>query len=397
MDIKTTMRLPTRLDRYPAKMTTRLADKLISKYAKKSKSILDPFCGSGAILLAAKRNLIPTTGIDINPISALLTHVKMKGFSSKEALKLLNQIFKIAKSKKILLPVNWNSKNYWFTKETLNKYEYLRSAMSKLKLYKHDEGKAILLSYSLSVRLCSRADQQSPKPFISARAIKSRSGRHYNPYKVIKNIFQDLSRLYADKKVSTSSKFYLFDIANNNNISKKVGIHSHVITSPPYINAQDYFRNFKLELYFLNGLYPFSMEYIKEHFIGTEKGDLAKNIPDEIKSFTRGKIRGFKKLEQRNIRLANVVNRYFCDMSSAFNNMKKYLKRNGMLILVCGDNLVGGLRIKTNYILRRMLEEKGFQLVDSFSDTIVNRSLAPTRMGHKGLIKKEIVNAFVKI
>ena len=49
------MRLASKLDRYPAKMVSKLADRLIERYASEAGSVLDPFCGSGAILVAAKR------------------------------------------------------------------------------------------------------------------------------------------------------------------------------------------------------------------------------------------------------------------------------------------------------------------------------------------------------
>jgi hypothetical protein len=61
----------------------------------------------------------------------------------------------------------WASKHYWFTNIVLNKFERLRAAAQILSLPASDEGMAVLLSYFLAIRLCSRADQRSPKPFIS--------------------------------------------------------------------------------------------------------------------------------------------------------------------------------------------------------------------------------------
>jgi site-specific DNA-methyltransferase (cytosine-N4-specific) len=73
-------KIPTRLDRYPAKMVTRLADTLISKYADECTRLLDPFCGSGALLVAGKNKGIPATGVDLNPYAVLLSKVKLRGF-----------------------------------------------------------------------------------------------------------------------------------------------------------------------------------------------------------------------------------------------------------------------------------------------------------------------------
>ena len=65
-------------------------------------------------------------------------------------------------------------------------------------------------------------------------------------------------------------------------------------------------------------------------------------------------------------------------------------------VLVCGDNLIGGIQIRTWEALKTILESKGFVLFDVFSDTIENRMLAPKRCGHKGLIKEEVICAFRK-
>ena len=81
-------------------------------------------------------------------------------------------------------------------------------------------------------------------------------------------------------------------------------------------------------------------------------------------------------------------------MDNAFDNIRNSMKPKASLVLVCGDNLIGGIRIRTWKILTHMLERKGFVLFDWFSDPIENRMLAPKRCGHKGLIKEEVVCAF---
>ena len=101
-----------------------------------------------------------------------------------------------------------------------------------------------------------------------------------------------------------------------------------------------------------------------------------------------------KALQRRNSRLAAVVHRYLHDMGRAFDVVKECLDPNGCFVLVCGDNLLAGLRIRTWHALQRLLQERGFQLFDRFADPIGDRLLPPKRHGHKGLIKQEWVSAF---
>lgn len=388
------MRLPTRLDRYPAKMVSQLADRLVEHYASNASRLFDPFCGSGAVLTAAHRRGIPASGVDLNPIAALFSSVKLNGFSPDRADQLANELIRAARKTKQPLPIQWSAKHYWFTPITLEKYERLRSAGKRLNLKVDDDGIAVLLSIALSIRLCSRADQRSPKPFISKQAKEARKGRHFDPYRTLLSVLHDLTKLYGHPSPNANSRFLLADVASDPSIPNRIGKHSHVITSPPYINAQDYFRNFKLELYLLEDMLPFRVDDLWDRFIGTERGDLLAGISDDMLDNNYRALSSLRALKHREPRLEAVVHRYLYDMGRAFDTIKDCLEPNALFVLVCGDNLIGGIRIRTWQLLKQMLEERGFKLFDRFSDPIENRMLAPKRCGHKGLIKEEVVCAF---
>ncbi|MGA2178379.1 MAG: toll/interleukin-1 receptor domain-containing protein [Verrucomicrobiota bacterium] len=368
--------------------------KLVSRYATNAKSILDPFCGSGAVLVAGSRNGIPTTGIDVNPIAALLSQVKLAGFCLKNAMALADELVQTARKTKRTLPIQWAAKGYWFTPATLDKYERLRAASLNLALNQTSEGMAVLLSFALSVRLCSKADQRSPKPFISKLAIARRKGKHFDPYQIIPALLTDLGEAYGPNSGQNSCRFLLADMASDASIPRLVGKHSHVITSPPYINAQDYFRNFKLELNLLEGVLPFQVGDLQECFIGTERGDLLAGISLKQIQQQRERVPQIKALARKAPRSEAVVHRYLHDMGNAFDTIQKCLEYKGTFVLVCGDNLIGGLRIRTWQLLTNMLVERGFKLFDTFTDRIEDRMLAPKRCGHKGLIKEEVILAF---
>ena len=162
---------------------------------------------------------------------------------------------------------------------------------------------------------------------------------------------------------------------------------SHVITSPPYINAQDYFRNSKLELYLLEGLLPFQVDDIIRRFIGTERGVKPSLSCDPRVLHRRHLIPELSYLETHHPRQASVIHRYIRDMETAFRSIKSLLKPRGTFVLVCGDNLVGNRLVVTWKALSDILESLGFSLVDRFEDRIRNRALAPGRRGPSGVDK----------
>jgi len=79
---------------------------LINRFdVRKKELILDPFCGSGTTLLAAKEKGIDGIGFEINPFLAFLTKVKLNNYTNKDILGLELAFKKIEKmeSKKSLI------------------------------------------------------------------------------------------------------------------------------------------------------------------------------------------------------------------------------------------------------------------------------------------------------
>lgn len=385
-------KIPTYLDRYPAKMVSHLAARLVENYALDAKSLLDPFCGSGAILWEAAKRGISTSGFDLNPYGVLLSRVKVEGFDERNANRLWLGLRADAQKHRRSFPIDWATKDYWFTPATLNKFEALRSVFREADVSNSQAGRAILLAFALSVRRCSRADQRSPKPFISKTARTKRGGRHFDPFLEIDFILEKLSERYG-KKTGWKAAVWCDNVVEP---QSTVGTHTHVITSPPYINAQDYFRNFKLELHCLEGLLRFSVPEIKERFIGTERDRAIRNVPSSAITQNGSLFDEMPSFRRNHPREAAIVDCYLWSMSQSMKTISKSLTRGGMFVLVCGDNLVAGHRIPTWRILNSIAEDYGFVLKEQFGDRIECRHVPPKRNGHKGLIKQEVVSVFVK-
>lgn len=384
--------LPTRIDRYPAKMISHLAETLVDRYAKNADHLLDPFCGSGAVLRAGSTRGLRVTGIDVNPFGVLLSRVKVEGFDTKRATSLCEKMLQVA-DKCDELSIQWDKKDYWFTSATLHKFERIRLAASELNLHDSQSGRAVILALGLAVRPCSRADQRSPKPFISKYAREKRKGKHFDPGATMRRLLTELSGLYGGRR-QVKGSVYHHDLTTINDLRQEPLTCSHVITSPPYVNAQDYFRNSKLELYMLEGVLPFCISDIIHRFIGTERGVDRSVLSDDGADRRRELVPEIIFLEKRHVRQAVILHQYLRDMEAALRATNDMLEPEGTFVLVCGDNLIGGRRIVTWKVLNTMLEDLGFTLFDTFGDRIRNRAVAPRRSGHKGIIKQEIVSAF---
>lgn len=395
-------RVPTYLDRYPGKMVSHLARGLLDRYlgdlpsGSTDLSVFDPFCGSGSVIVSAAQRGFAVSGLDLSPYAALLTRVKLEGFDPHVAGTLASCLVGEAKSSRKLMSMQWPLKSYWFSSQPLRAIERLRATAVRLNLNASREGRAVLLAMALSMRLCSRADQRSPKPFISRIARETRIRGTYDPFVTVVRLVEKLSKLYGGIRLGIP-RVYAADIRSASVLELDIGMHSHIITSPPYINAQDYFRNSKFELYLLEGIVPFRVRDIRDVFVGTERGHLLRGIPPAFADDCFRLVPELDSITVASPRLAQVVQRYLFDMSLSFVHASRFLATNGTLVVVCGDNLVGGVQIRTWSVLQSMLRSLGFALQDSFCDKIRNRSVPPNRKGHKGLIKEEVVCAYQRI
>ena len=390
-------RLPTRVDRYPGKMNHRLARDVAKRFVGEGEIVLDPFCGSGALLAACAAPGRRLIGIDVNPVAVLLSRVRVHGFDARALREGVEGLVSLAKAGDGRREVDWNNKNYWFTPAVLRKFERLRHAATVLEPeVPWQEWSALLLCLAMAVRGCSRADQRSPKPFISATARSERKGRHYCPYRAVLRTLEDLIVAHCGcERGGVDAEIVLGDVVRGE-VLRDISADC-VATSPPYLNAQDYFRNTKLELYVLEGLMPYRIEDLRDRFVGTERGELESELGRDDWTFVREFVDDFAVLEKERRRLAAVVVRYFRDMSVVFDGVAECVADGGRLVVVCGDNLVGGVQIDTSSLLDRILEGRGFSLVESFADRIRDRMLAPRRKGHQGLIKEEIVSYYLKV
>ena len=128
------MRVPTHLDRYPAKMVSKLADRLVDEFASRGTSVLDPFCGSGAVLRAAHNRGLRVTGVDLNPLAELYCSVKLDSFDVSTSTMLARRWIDAAKSESLQHAPERKDLSYWFTPATLRKLEALRLRGQRLEL-----------------------------------------------------------------------------------------------------------------------------------------------------------------------------------------------------------------------------------------------------------------------
>ncbi len=71
------------LFRFPAKFHPPVVRALVERYTDPGDLLLDPFCGSGTLLVEAAIASRPSIGLDVDPLSVLVSNVKVSRFNEK--------------------------------------------------------------------------------------------------------------------------------------------------------------------------------------------------------------------------------------------------------------------------------------------------------------------------
>ena len=115
---------------YVAAMIPPLARRLVEEYIPKGGTVLDPFCGGGAVLVESVASGRDAIGRDVNPLAILISKAKTSHVDQLEAESTLKRIVTTTKPA-TTLPLIDPVLAYWFKPEHLGTLHGLRAAINE--------------------------------------------------------------------------------------------------------------------------------------------------------------------------------------------------------------------------------------------------------------------------
>ena len=220
-----------------------LAIMIVSKHVPAGSRVIDPFCGSGRLLVAAEGASL-RVGLDVNPLAWLLTQAKLAPVRTSVVGDILAQISVAAeKSRKTKfnaptepsLALDIGRKVPWFAPETAHQLDCIVSWVNELGLHR-SELLLVAAALSATVREVSFARQGGWKLHRLNEA--SRAALTACPWKRLERRLayclgdlRDRPAVYGDIHVELADACSLRNVHSSCSIK---GPYDIVITSPPY-------------------------------------------------------------------------------------------------------------------------------------------------------------------
>lgn len=394
---------------YKGKFYPQLAKSLFNlAQIELGQQVLDPFCGSGTVLLEGYLNGLNAVGLDINPLAVRIARAKTGILTldlhlvDKLLAKFIQQLEQIddnESNKKFLNQECIPELESWFPELVLRKLGWIVRAIDDVPEPTIRE----FLEVSLS-SIVREISQQDPKDLRIRRRKEPIDDAPVREL-FVEQIRSQRERLrhFAQHSNQASVQFgkvqvFLGDCRDIQTFYRaNLGINSvaAVITSPPYATALPYIDTDRLSILLLLGLQSRERSRIEENLIGSREiskgervnveeriivGDfgaivsaIAQETISAVYNLNRDANVGFRRKNQ-----AALLYRYYADMTRVLSNLDQVTAESGSLFFVIGDNktLAGGREVivKSGQFIQETGQKVGWELADVIPITVTKEN-----------------------
>ena len=413
-------RLTHYLFRFPAKFHPPVVKTLIKEYSKLGDHILDPFCGSGSMLVEAAIAGRNAVGSDLDPVASFVSRVKTRRYDARRlsnsstllSIKLAAlcrsedehfdrrfqditsyQLDEAVAKENLWIPDIPNL-FHWFRKYVILDLARIYQSIQHVHIPKtHRE--FFLLCFASIIRASSNADPVpvSGLEVTSHMKRKELEGRIIDPFRLFRRSVQRSLTAVAEftSKMDNVSSVSVTQVDARDLTSRFGCAFDAIITSPPYHNAVDYYRRHKLEMFWL-GFTKTQDERLElmRHYVGRS------NIPQRdiypIEDYPLGRLAN--KWESRiravSAARADAFRHYAVSMKLVFEQFVRVLRDNRPLVMVVGNSRWNGAEIPTPDLFAELADPE-FRFAEYFWYPVKNRYMSYSRRNGASIDKEHIL------
>jgi DNA modification methylase len=400
---------------YPAKILYHIPYFFLNNtfFSQKKATILDPFCGTGTVLLEANLAGRCAIGADANPLARKIAAVKTRKLDGASLEEMLAKLMDKAMCFSEIKMPDIKNRDFWFPRKTQIQLAKICQAIRELPGNEYKD--FFDVCFSNCVKKVSYADPRiavpvklNPERFaigskqnenVKKRLLELETTDVFDKFKTIttdniariKNLPENVNNV-SSKIISENARILTMSINDKELLAN--GSVDMILTSPPYAGAQKYIRSSSLSLGWLGFTKNEDLKSLDKKSIGRENYSSyeLEEITSGIKSADELLPIIFKKNKLR----AYVVGNYLVEMKAAIDESIRVLKKNGYFIIVIGNNKVCDMEFNTQEYLSEYVQRKGLQLKFKLIDDIKSYGLMTKRNKTADIISREWILVFKK-
>ena len=355
--------------------STQFVASILQKYAPNAQVILDPFAGTGTTFFTAAELDKTAYFCEVNPVLQFIsmTKIRVRRLNSTRRLTLACALVqaKDALTRLTKFPRNHALQrayaqvfgdSLFFTEPIYEQVLCARSWVDEVAL--EDPMLADLIAVAILAALVPASQMKragdlrykTPKE-LARQTVPLTEGICQNIDHIAHDIREDMRGLRTEPLLICENARSLGEVP-------PLGVDA-VITSPPYVNGTNYFRNTKIELWFLRCLKE------KEDLARFRAASLTAGINDvtvakaPVSSHPDvEKIVALLAQEGYDARIPRMIACYFSEMTAVFQAVRSHLDPEATVAIDIGDSCYAGIHVPVDQLLSACLQNLGFVQTD---------------------------------
>lgn len=355
---------------YPAMMIPQVAGRLLEKYGRNARRVLDPFCGTGTSLVEANLRGVSAFGIDLNPLACLVATAKTTVINLQKLdlyLKTFNDFLFAARfngvKSEIELPAFPNI-DFWFDKNIQRDLAIVKKYVSEIA--ETDVRNFFKVAFSETVRETSwtrnsefklyrmnekQLERFQPDVFgtVEAKLARNRRG--------LKSFAED-RKPSETTVVRNSSSEALFDSE-----------FDLILTSPPYGDSRTTVAYGQFSRLSSQWLDFENVKSLDNNLLGGKTSKDSFNFESKVLRET------LERVADADEKRASEVASFYIDYRNSIKNVASTVGKNGFACYVVGNRKVKGISLPTDEITVDFFAENNFRHVETIVRNIPNKRM----------------------
>ena len=356
--------------------STQFVESILERYAPNAQTVLDPFAGTGTTAFTASQLNKTAYFCEINPVLQFmsLTKIQIRQLKSSQRSSLAQALVQAKVSLRELkkYPPNYTlhqtyghtfGDSLFFDDLVYDQVLRIRSWLDEVAL------ENLILADLITVATLSALVPASRMKRSGDLRYKTTAELERQMVPLVEGICQNINQMVHDIQNDVdglkTEPLLICENARSLDSISPLSIDA-VITSPPYVNGTNYFRNTKIELWFLRCLKE------KKDLTSFRAAALTAGINDVTVSKTPTLFHPdvekiVSELEQNayDSRIPRMIASYFSEMTEVFRSIRPHLTPEATIAIDIGDSCYAGIHVPVDRLLSACLQELGFVQEDS--------------------------------